>query len=141
MEISFRVFGRPVQQGSKDIGPQGQLREAAKGLGVWRDLVQLEAMRERRNVGHTTFTGAVEVRMIFFVPVPASPIDPDFPIGPPDLDKYIRAVGDAMTKAGIYTDDSRIVRIVAEKHWARADLSTREGVFVTVDDDPRMDYL
>lgn len=141
MDISFRVFGRPVQQGSKDIGPQGQLREAAKGLHVWRGQVRLEAMRKRRDTKHATFTGAIEVRMIFFVPMPVSPIDPDFPIGPPDLDKYVRAVGDAMTKAGIYTDDSRIVRIVAEKHWARPEMGIPEGVFVTVDDDPRMDYL
>jgi Holliday junction resolvase RusA-like endonuclease len=36
----------------------------------------------------------------------------------PDLDKLIRAVADSLTDAKIYADDSRIVRITAQKVYA-----------------------
>jgi Holliday junction resolvase RusA-like endonuclease len=36
----------------------------------------------------------------------------------PDLDKLIRSVGDSLTTAGIYVDDSRIVRLTATKVYA-----------------------
>ena len=37
---------------------------------------------------------------------------------PPDVDKLQRAVGDALKKARILTDDSRIVQWIAGKRWA-----------------------
>ena len=59
-----------------------------------------------------------------------NPLDPDFPIGPPDLDKLVRAIGDAMKGAGVYTDDSRIVEWNVSKRWARAESDV--GVIITV---------
>jgi Holliday junction resolvase RusA-like endonuclease len=49
----------------------------------------------------------------------------------PDLDKYLRSTGDAMTGT-LYVDDSRIVEIAASKRFgatpgARIRVSTIEG--------------
>lgn len=134
-EIEFFVKGRPVQQGSKDIGPHGQLREAAPGLKAWRGRVKLAAMKARIAAGHATFTSATRVDVVFFVPRPVDPRDPDYPTGPPDLDKYARAIGDALTQAGVYRDDSLTVEIHAYKLWARGEV---EGALVHVSDEPSM---
>jgi len=41
------------------------------------------------------------------------------PIVPPDLDKLLRAIGDAVGQSGlIWGDDSQIVEISARKHYA-----------------------
>jgi Holliday junction resolvase RusA-like endonuclease len=36
----------------------------------------------------------------------------------PDLDKLLRAIGDALTIAGVFADDSRIIEINASKSFA-----------------------
>jgi len=46
-------------------------------------------------------------------------VDSPLPSVAPDLDKLVRAVGDALAIAGVYADDSRIVRISARKVYAQ----------------------
>ena len=45
------------------------------------------------------------------------------------IDKLIRAVGDALAIAGVYTDDSRITRISARKLYAQG---VEPGAIITV---------
>jgi Holliday junction resolvase RusA-like endonuclease len=45
------------------------------------------------------------------------------------LDKLVRAVGDALAIAGVYTDDSRITRISARKLYAQG---VEPGASITV---------
>jgi Holliday junction resolvase RusA-like endonuclease len=52
------------------------------------------------------------------MPRPKTVQDRALPSVMPDLDKLIRAVADSLTDAGIYADDSRIVRINAAKVYA-----------------------
>jgi len=44
---------------------------------------------------------------------------PAYVIGKPDLDKLIRAVGDALTGYA-YKDDAQVVQVVAHKRWGEA---------------------
>jgi crossover junction endodeoxyribonuclease RusA len=52
------------------------------------------------------------------------------PIVPPDLDKLIRGVGDALTGV-IYDDDSQVIRVLAWKSYADA---REPGCFVRVNE-------
>lgn len=40
------------------------------------------------------------------------------PIVPPDLDKLCRGVADALSDAGVWGDDSQVVKLIAFKHYA-----------------------
>lgn len=48
----------------------------------------------------------------------------------PDLDKLLRAVGDALTAAGVYADDSRVSHVFATKTYVSA-LTVPPGVMAT----------
>jgi hypothetical protein len=53
--------------------------------------------------------------------IPAPPKNHEIsrlPSRPPDVDKLQRAIGDALTKSKVITDDARIVQWVAGKRWA-----------------------
>ena len=116
--IQAFVPGIPQPQGSKNAfvrGNRAVLVEANKKLPAWRQLVtdKLEAA----NVSCQPLEGAVDAQIIFFMPRPKS-VTRLFPSVKPDLDKLIRAVLDAGTKAGIYNDDSQVIEVVAHKFYA-----------------------
>lgn len=46
------------------------------------------------------------------------PDAPELPLRTPDLDKIVRLVGDALTAAGVWTDDARVTRHDAGKLYA-----------------------
>jgi Holliday junction resolvase RusA-like endonuclease len=73
--------------------------------------------------------GAISLTAIFFMPRPKSVVRP-LPSVKPDLDKLIRAIGDAATKAGVIQDDSQICEIVAHKVYEADDLP--RGVLITL---------
>lgn len=106
------------------------MREASRFLKAWRGQVTLAAMRARKLINHETYTGPVSVNIIFFLERPANP-ESEFPTGPPDLDKLARAVNDSMKDAGVFTDDSRVVRLSASKSWASSSECTGCTVFVS----------
>lgn len=67
--------------------------------------------------GVSMITGPVDVMLWFFLPRPMS-AKREYPAVRPDLDKLIRAVGDALQKIAI-EDDARIVNLVAFKRYAQ----------------------
>lgn len=117
--LNFYVTGRPAPQGSKNIGAHGSMREASRFLAVWRKQILIRAMEARLAAPDQwpTFDGAVSVQTTFYT---ARPIGTQFkmPIGPPDVDKLARAVLDALTQAGVYADDSRVIDLHVRKRWA-----------------------
>ena len=120
--ISFKVVGVPQQQGSKD--PWGG--EANKNLKPWRQTVSAEAVLAM--TGREILTGPVMVGVSFRFPRPASHFGtgknanklkasaPVYRDGTPDLDKLLRAVGDALT-GFVVRDDRQIVCWLATKLW------------------------
>ena len=125
------VPGVPQPQGSKQAfirGTRAVLVEANKKLPSWRQSVT-DAL-EAANVGCEPLEGAVDVTLTFFMPKPKS-VTRLLPSVKPDLDKLIRAILDAGTKAGIYNDDSQVVEIVANKFYSSPELPT--GVLITID--------
>jgi crossover junction endodeoxyribonuclease RusA len=133
MSIHINVTGLPVPQGSKRAfinrysGRANIVENNAAGLHTWRNDVRAAALEN----GETIPAGEpVSAGIIFYLPRPKShygtgrnadlikPSAPDVPAGKPDLDKLVRGVLDALTSAGTYTDDSRVVLLVTSKRYA-----------------------
>lgn len=123
--ISFYVAGNPAPQGSKNPIParnragkytgKVSLVESSKYLAPWRELVTWHAMRQRKG---RTLDGPLVLTVEFYLPKPETTKYPDYPLGTPDTDKLLRAIGDALTQAKLVRDDARFVDTHASKRWA-----------------------
>lgn len=122
-EVTIRVDGIPVAQGSKTVAQGGGktwLRDAnATKLKPWRVKVAKAA-----DIG-LTFDCPVAVTIYFYMPRPKKPKF-DRPAVKPDLDKLIRAVSDGLTDGGLLEDDSRVVESHAYQFYGEP------GVTITV---------
>lgn len=111
--ITFEVFGIPTPQGSKNVY-RGRLVEAQSAkLKIWRQEVKDQATLIYSG---ELLEGPLRLDVIFFMPRPKT-VKRDKPTVPPDTDKLIRGVGDALTGT-IFRDDSQLVEIYAEKRYA-----------------------
>lgn len=132
MEITFDVLGRPAPQGSKKSIGNNRFIESSKYLPAWRKAVKDAAEHAVISEGWQRVSGAVELEVMFYLERPASVsrTKRPQPTVPPDVDKLIRAVGDALTNV-VYDDDSQIIRVLAWKVYA----DTREpGCFIRVNE-------
>jgi crossover junction endodeoxyribonuclease RusA len=130
MEISFDVIGRPSPQGSKKSIGQNRFVESSKFLPAWRNAVRVAAEEAVALNAWARTSAPVELEVMFYLARPStvSVAKRAAPIVPPDLDKLLRGVGDALSGV-IYDDDSQVVRILAWKTYA----DTRDpGAFVRV---------
>ena len=93
--------------------------ESNRKLPAWRKLVT-ETL-EAANASCQPLEGAVALDVMFFLPRPKS-VKRQFPSVKPDLDKLIRSINDSATDAGIVSDDSQVVEIVAYKCYADTEL-------------------
>jgi len=139
-DLFFLVDGSPAPQGSKTAyvrGGRAVLVEANKRLPEWR-LAVTEAARQAMNSLEQVvpFDQPIRLEVTFFIARPAKPKHPVYPGSKPDLDHYIRAVGDSLTRAGAIVDDSLICDIVAKKRWCGTNTETvptpGAKVFITV---------
>ncbi len=120
--VVFTARGVPIPKGStKAFVPKGWKRpiitsDNAKSKPWQEDVLNaaVEAMGTR-----PPFEGPVALRLAFFLPRPASaPRRVIYPVKKPDLDKLVRCVKDAMTRAGVYRDDSQVIEISTSKAFA-----------------------
>lgn len=135
--IRFFIPGTPVQQGSKSLGKnkrtgEAVMYEAAKNLGPWRDKV-IYGARAAVGARWLPLDGPLEVDLRFWMPRPAShpATIPTFPTSPPDTDKLMRAIGDALTQARVIVDDARIIDFSGSARYAGPPL--HPGATVGVD--------
>ena len=104
--IEFFVPGKAAPQGSKRHVGGGRMIESSKALGPWRDRVTFAA--------HTAMIGplitdAIVMHADFALPrIQAIRATTPAHVKKPDLDKLLRALGDALTGV-IYADDAQIV--------------------------------
>lgn len=125
-QLDFFVPGTPVAQGSMRAGKTKTGRpfvmpvESAK-LNVWRNTIK-DVAEDAMELAETgTFVGPVGVSVAFVFPALSTAPERVWKHTPADLDKLIRASLDALTKAGIYEDDSRVVVLSASKRHAQDD--------------------
>lgn len=124
MEVRFFVPGLPIAQGSKRHVGHGIMVEMSKKLPAWRNDVRLagiEAMGQRPPLADAVF-----LHLTFVFPRPkahfgtgrnAGQLKPTAPVHvtkAPDLDKLVRAVGDALTGI-VWRDDAQVAVLEAHK--------------------------
>lgn len=135
---NFRVEGVPRPQGSKKNVGGGRFIEASKYLPEWRKAVVGAAQEAHEG---EPLQGAVTVTAEFVFPRPKA-LKPHQDAPPhtsaPDTDKLQRAVGDALTIAGVIGDDAQIHIWQAQKRRARH--GETPGAHITVTPAQSGDY-
>lgn len=139
--MRIEVYGTPAPQGSKrafavrgkgglPTGRVAVIESSHDRVKSWRQAVLEAARSAMAGAEGLPFSGPVLVRMAFYMPRPAShygtgrnrgvlkPSAPARPCGTPDLSKLIRSTEDALSDAGVWTDDALAVDIRAAKLYA-----------------------
>ncbi len=106
------------------VGGKPRITSAAKGLKEWRALVA-NAAQEQTSMWTCSPDEPVSMHLTFYMPRPKGhygkrgllPSAPKHPVKKPDLDKLVRAVGDALVPVLIH-DDNQVVWILAGKEYA-----------------------
>lgn len=108
----------PGPQGSKTPTRFGGMRESSKKVKPWRAAVHKEAVAALPE-GWEALDGPLKLEVEFHLPRPKSaPKTIDIPaIRYPDTSKLVRSTEDALTTAGVWADDARVVRLEATKRY------------------------
>jgi Holliday junction resolvase RusA-like endonuclease len=143
--IVITVRGLPAPQGSKRHVGNGVMVESSKHVKPWREAVKYAAL-EAVGDAWTLLDGPLAVAMIFTFMRPkghyrtgrnAHLLRNAAPVRPatiPDLSKIVRSTEDALTDAGVWADDSRVVELFTEKRYANEGLDAleRPGVVIRI---------
>jgi len=144
--LDIDVHGLPAPQGSKRAfrNPHSgrvQLVESSTRVKTWREDVKQAALDAIDGGG--PLTGPIRLYADFYLPRPKAHYRsganahllrdkaPIRPAGKPDLDKLLRSTCDALTAAGVWSDDSRVVTISATKFYADQDRSIGARITIT----------
>lgn len=120
--VGFHVVGLPAPQGSKravgrNAAGRTLLVESSKKVAPWRQDVTAAAVDAR--TADSPLDGPLALVVTFTMPRPKSaPKARIWPDRTPDLSKLVRSTEDAITAAGLWTDDARVVVTVATKVYA-----------------------
>jgi crossover junction endodeoxyribonuclease RusA len=130
LHLDFIVLGEPQPQGSKTVGRTRAggsfVREDNPATAPWRQAVAAAALKAIDE--QPLWTGPLRLVATFVFRRPAShfgtgrnagrlkPSSPLYVRGRPDVDKLLRAVGDALTGI-VWRDDAQLVIVHAEKHY------------------------
>ena len=133
--MQITVYGMPAPQGSKSFkgmrGGHAVMVESSKRVKPWREAVKWAALEVKEIV-----IGPVEVEMVFTMPKPkgAPKTRRTWPDRMPDLSKLVRSTEDALTDAGKWEDDARVVRCVAMKVFPgeHADALSSPGAVIRI---------
>lgn len=145
--VRFEVLGLPgvkgsaraILRGGRAISVPGSSDVTQQKAKAWERAVREEAAKAVGGVTAPPFVGVpVVLAVTFRLPRPAGhwgkrglkPSAPPYPISQRtgDCDKIVRLTADALSGI-IFDDDSRVVRLMAEKTWAAPG---REGAVIYV---------
>ena len=117
--MTFTVYGQPAPQGSKRHVGHGVIIESSKAVKPWRTAVEqcvLLAAPFGTRPYPILIRGPVELFVTFTFQRPkTAKKSVVHKTSTPDLSKLVRSTEDALTTAGVWEDDSRVVRCYAEK--------------------------
>lgn len=124
LQVRFFVEGKPITQGSMNSYNGRSFHTNDKELRVWREKIAEYA----DHFFAEPLQGSVYLLLTFYLEKPKS-AKRDEPFVKPDLDKLVRACGDALTGVA-FSDDSQVTTIVASKVYA--EVGQRIGVLIGV---------
>ena len=134
------VAGDPAPQGSKRYVGRGIMIESSSRVKPWRADVRAALLGEDGRPLGSFGKVAIDLVLGFIIPRPKSLPKRRTPEATkrPDIDKLARAVNDAITSAGIWHDDSQIVRCLKWKRYADQDETPGCWIKISryVDDEP-----
>jgi Holliday junction resolvase RusA-like endonuclease len=121
-DLTITVYGTPAPQGSKSYKGQrtskttgrthAVLVESSKKVKPWRQAVEAVA-RDLVSAWAKwePLDGPLVAEMVFTLPKPASAPKrrQTWPMRYPDVSKLVRSTEDALTTAGVWADDARVV--------------------------------
>ena len=107
------TVGTPVPQGSKSVTRTGRLYEANRAHRDWRATVTASVAAQHDG---PPIDQPVHVELCFWMPRPKRPRW-QVPAVKPDLDKLVRSVHDSLQAGGVLAEDSRVVRLTAQKAY------------------------
>jgi crossover junction endodeoxyribonuclease RusA len=116
--VEFEVLGLPSPQGSKKHVGNGRMVESSKTLATWRDSLTNAARDVAPDV---PIDEPIRLTVEFRCPMPRSRSKAVRAAGrgpkttAPDLDKLVRAVGDALEAGGLIRSDALICELHASK--------------------------
>ena len=108
----------------KHIGYGRMIHSKSAELAIWRSTIALAA----KNAGCKPVDSPIIISMRFRIKKPKT-VKRQHPTVPPDLDKQIRSVLDALTGTA-YIDDSQVIDIKASKVYSDA-----PGVDIEISDE------
>ena len=110
--LEITVYGTPGPQGSKRHVGNGRMIESSSKVKPWREAVVWAARENGQKIA-----GPVGVSIVFTLPKPASAPKrrTTWPGRKPDIDKLVRSTFDALSTAGTFEDDARVVDLRATK--------------------------
>jgi crossover junction endodeoxyribonuclease RusA len=119
LPVQFEVLGNPAPQGSKRHVGNGVMIETSKALKPWRSAVADAARDVAEDIGLLDEPMALHVEFRFPMPKSRSKAVRAMGMGPkvsaPDVDKCLRAVGDALKIGGLIRDDALFYEVHASK--------------------------
>lgn len=109
-ELRIVARGLPAPQGSKRHVGNGVMIESSRKVRPWREAVKTAAL-DVIGDDWRALDEPLVVSMVFTMPKPASAPKRrrTWPMRTPDLSKLIRSTEDALTDAGVWRDDARVV--------------------------------
>ena len=119
--IQIKVIGEPGPQGSKSFkgmrGGKAIMTESSAKVKPWREAVCHAAAEAMGGYGRALINGPVHVEMVFTLrkPKSAPKSRKTYPDRKPDCSKLVRSTEDALTSAGAWEDDARVVSLHASK--------------------------
>lgn len=138
--VSMVVYGIAGPQGSKRYVGQtkegrGLMVESSKKVKPWRK--EVDRVGKEVMAGRASLDGPLSVTMIFTLPKPKSAPKTrrTYPMRTPDLSKLVRATEDALTTAGVWQDDARVVDCISGKRYPGegSDALDRPGVVIRIE--------
>lgn len=116
--LDIFVPGRPAPQGSKRHVGGGRMVEMSRHAPTWREDVRAGCMAVWGSSPPLDGPLVLEVEFVRARPASAPKRRTPPASTMPDLSKLVRSTEDAITSAGVWVDDARVVRCVSSKRCA-----------------------
>jgi Holliday junction resolvase RusA-like endonuclease len=114
--LTFDVRGEPASQGSHTVYNGRIVQVNSAKHKKWRNAVTFAAM-DLIGPDWEPLDEALEVSVIFYL-TRGKTVQRETPTVSPDVDKLVRSIFDSLTDSKLIADDSRIIRLHAEKRYA-----------------------